>query len=468
MKQTLVNYPNGLRVVYASKPSSAVAISLSICAGAEQEPKAMSGVSHIIERIIRQNLISSTSSFGGVVETRTDFEHIEITISTLRPYIANTLSILSSAIFDFNPKIAVFERERGKVLAEIEKASFNPMSILNSLTQKNMYKGTNLATEILGTEKTISTMALADVKAYYETILTPDSIIVSLVGDICDRQAVEQGVKSTEDGNNFVVENNSVDSIMDEKWVIPSLDRVRTVASEEGRVIDGSFTKVQDLVNKLFYARTLNLDNSKRKRKTKYIVPDSNVFVEKTKTLNQTRFQISFPSAPYDSAGYKYGKMLEDYMNSYLRVELANTAGVYGVNVAISQFKGNGHISITFAVDEEICVDIYNKVLSALIRLKSEMVTAMEFNSIVTKYKTQVALKHEKITELALRYNKWLYLKNKLFNLQDELVAIDSLTYSNFIYICKQTLDFTRMVVVCLGRKIEKFEPFALIGGRRR
>ncbi len=468
MKQTLVNYPNKFRVVYAGKSASAVAISVSICAGAEQEPKNLSGVSHIIERVLKQHLISETGVFGGVVETKTDFEHIEITISTLRPYIANTLTILSSAIFDFNPKVAVFEREKNRALAEIEQSNFNPMAILTSLTQKNMYKGTNLATEVLGTEKTVRQMSLEEVKEYYKSIITPDSLILSMVGDICDRQMVEPSVKKDEDGNNFVIENNSTDNIIDEKWIIPSLDRIKTNPNESGVKIIGSYSNVQELVNRLFYSRTLNLDNGKRKKKTKYTVPDYNVFVEKTKTLNQTRFQISFPSAPYNSAGYKYGKILEDYIDTYLRTELANAKGVYSLNVAIKQFKENGHISITFAVDEDKASEVYNMVVSALVRLKTETVTTMEFNSIVTKYKTQVALKHQKITELALRYNKWLYLKNRLFNLENELIAIDSLTYSNFTYICNQTLDFTRMVVVCLGRKMKNFEPFAPIGGKRK
>ncbi len=464
MKQSLVNYPNKFRVVYAGKNSPVVAISVSICAGAEQEPKNMSGVTHLIERLLKQNILSNITMFGGVVETRTDFEHIEITVSTLRPYILNTLIALSSAIFDFTPKLSSFEREKAKILSEIEKAKFNPTALLMSITQKQMYKGTGLATDVIGNEKTISSLTLDAVKEYYESILSADSIILSMVGDIFDRQIIENSVNANNSGNNFIVENNSKDSVLDEKWVIPSLDRLKSDNPEHTKMIP-SFSYVQDLVNKHFYVRTLELKNPKRKKKTKYTVPERG-FVQKYKTLNQTRFQISFPSAPYDSAGYKYGKLLEDYLITYLRMELANTEGVYGVNVVISQFKGNGHISILFAVDEDKAELVYNKVVIALRKVKSETVTTIEFNSLVTKYKTQVALKHEKITDLALRFNKWLYLKDKVFNLQNELIAIDSLSYNNFIYICKQTLDFSSMVVVCLGRKIENFNPFELFGGR--
>ena len=467
MKQTLVNYPNKFRAVFAGKTSSAVAISVSICAGAEQEPKNISGVTHLIERILRQDIMGATSSFGSVVETRTDFEHIEITVSTLRPYILNVLTAISTAIFDFNPKVSVIEREKVKILSEIEKAKFNPTSILNAITQKQMYKGTNLATDIIGNEKSISSLSIEVVKEYYNSILSADCLIVSLVGDICDKQSADASVNQNKTGNNFVIENNSNETIGDAKWVIPSLDVIRGDSINSGKTIQNSYSMVQDFVNKTFYSRTLELKNTKRKKKTKYTVPNGNIYVEKVKTLNQTRFQISFPSAPYNSAGYKYGKILEDFLNLYLRVELANVQGVYGVNASIVQFKGNGHISITFAVDEEKAKDVYLLVFSALLRLKSETVTNKEFESSVTKYKTQVALKHEKITDLALRYNKWLYLKDKLFNLQNELIAIDSLSYQNFIYICKQTLDFSKMVVVSLGRKIPEFNPFLLLGGKK-
>lgn len=466
MKQTLVNYPNKFRAVYAGKTSQAVAIALSICAGAEQEPKSMSGITHLIERLLRQNLIGAVSSFGGKVETRTDFEHIEISVSTLRPYIGTALSAISSVIFDFNPKMINLEREKTKILSEIAKAKFNPSAILNSLTQKLMYKGTNLATDVIGNEKSISSLTLENVKEYYNSIMTSDSLIISLVGDICDRQVLEQRVIFENSGNDYVIENNSKESIADEKWIIPTLDRIRSTSTKEGKVIANSYSNVQDLVNKLFYARTLELKSTKRKKKTKYTVPDQRQCLDKVKTLNQTRFQISFPSAPYNSAGYKYGKILEDYINVYLRNELANMTGIYGVNVFVSQFKENGHISIYFAVDEDYAEETYTKVCMALLRLRAETITNTEFNSLTTKYKTQVALKHETITDLADRYNKWLYLKDKLFNLQNELLAIDSLSYNNFVYICKQTLDFSKMVVVRLGRKINNFQPFAFLGGR--
>ena len=467
MKQTLVNYPNKFRAVFAGKQSSAVAISIRLCFGAEQEPRNLSGVTYLIEKVLKSNISSAISAFGGVVETRTDFEHIEITISTLRPYVANALIALSSAIFDFSPKYAVLEREKSKALSEIEKAKFNPLSILNSITQKQMYRGTNLATDIVGNEKTIPNITLDVMKEYYNSVLTSDSLIISLVGDICDIQLNQIGLNDTQDGNTFINEHNSKELISDEKWIIPSLDMVKNTGEGNISKVVNSYSQVLDLVNKYFYVRTLELKDSKRKKKTKYTVPDGNVFIEKMKPLNQTRFQISFPSAPYNSAGYKYGKVFEDYLAFYLRQSLSDMQGIYGVSTSIRQFKENGHISITFAVDEDQAKMVYNKVISLLIQLSYETLTNSEFSSAVTKYKTLVALKHERISDLALRYNKWLYLKDKLFNLDNELIAIDSLSYNNFIYICKQTLDFSKMVVVCLGRKIEDFEPFALIGGNR-
>ena len=149
-----------------------------------------------------------------------------------------------------------------------------------------------------------------------------------------------------------------------------------------------------------------------------------------------------------------------------MRVQLRETAGVYGIETKVVQFKNNSHISISFAVDSERAENIYELVVLALINLQKEHITKDEFDSLVNMYKTEVALLHSLPTNLATRYNKQLFLKDKLFDLDSELSQISALAYENFHTTCSATLDFSTMVVIMLGRINKEFNPFKLTEGR--
>ncbi len=425
MEHKLINFPNKFKAVICNKDCRMVAVSLSICIGAELEPKGKSGISHLIERLIRSNLSASVSEFGGIIETKTDFEHIEFNVSCQSSALEKCLKALSECIFDFFPKQASLDREIFKITQEIEKESFNPTALLNNLTQKYIYKGTNLSTTVLGNAKTLQTITLEDVRAFLHDCLLPENVLLSIVGELT--------LQKNENGENL------------------------TTAE--------AFDKVQSFINQYFYIRIMEKNGRRRPRSTPPVALQSPVFISKNKPLNQTRFQISFPTAPHESAGYKYSKIFEMYLNLYLRMELKMVSGVYGVDVVVRQFKNNSHISITFAVDSAVAEDVYHCVVKSLKKLKSEQITRQEFNIMLDKYKTEVALQHTTPQTIAVRYNKMLFLKDELFNLDNELQQISSLSYDNFNITCVKTLDFNSVLVVAIGKIDKEFNPFLEIGG---
>ena len=71
-------------------------------------------------------------------------------------------------------------------------------------------------------------------------------------------------------------------------------------------------------------------------------------------------------------------------------------------------------------------------------------------------YKTMLSLGHEKMSDLARRFNKWLFLKNELFNLTNELKAISAMNFDSFREISKKMVNFNSMMVVYLGKPLEK------------
>lgn len=457
MKQSLMKFPNGLRVILSSRQSNVVTLSLSVMFGAEQEKKNSSGVTHLIERLMKNLVLKEMGEIGGIVESKTDYEHFEISISTVRENLEKALASLTEAVFDFRPTYKGFKTEQARILQEIENRKASPLVILSEMTQKNRYKTTSLATELLGTTKSISEITLDFLHEYYKSILSPENILLSVVGNISnekiDSEQSEEGDEtiSFDEGENkeanlksFSVWNevyddpNEINKIVLKKYDIDNLDYIK------------------ELVTKEFYSRTLNLPKNVRRRSTAYFPLKEATIIEKNKNLNQSRFQISLPSAPYSSSGYRYSKLFELYLSNYLKRGLVGESGVYGLNVYLSQFKNNAHLNIVFAVDNEKAVEAFNKVIELLKGQKQESITKSEFKSLIMSYKTMLSLGHEKMSDLARRFNKWLFLKNELFNLTNELKAISAMNFDSFREISKKMVNFNSMMVVYLGKPLEK------------
>ena len=111
MEHSLISFPNKFRAVICNVECRIVSVSVSICTGAELDPKSKSGISHLVERLIRAELLSEVSTVGAIVETKTDFEHIEITVSCQPEATEFVLKAISGCVFCFFPKQASLERE---------------------------------------------------------------------------------------------------------------------------------------------------------------------------------------------------------------------------------------------------------------------------------------------------------------------------------------------------------------------
>ena len=457
MKQSLMKFPNGLKVILSSRQSNVVTISLSLLFGAEQEKKNSSGVTHLIEKLIKNTVTKRIGELGGIVESKTDYEHMEISISTVRENFEPAFKCLSDTIFEFRPTYESFRTEQAKVLQEIENRKASPLMILSELTQKNRYKTTSLATELIGTTKSMSEIDLEFLREYYKSILTPEQLILSVVGNISNEKVgsgadleEDQIVKFDEDG----IQDGNIKTISvwnDAKYIPTDLSNV----VEKKYDID-NLDYIKEFVTKEFYSKTLNLAKNVRRRTTAYFPLKEATIIEKNKNLNQSRFQISLPSAPYCSSGYRYSKLFEIYLSNYLKRGLAKEKGIYSLNVYLSQFKNNAHLNIVFAVDHERAEEIYKKVLDLLKGQRQESITKSEFNSLIMAYKTMISLGHEKMSDLARRYNKWLFLKGELFNLNTELKVISAMNFDSFSDVCRKMINFNSMLVVYLGKPLKE------------
>lgn len=457
MKQSLIKYPNGLKIVLCSKQSNVVTLSFSVLFGAEQEKKDKSGITHFIEKLIKGAIQAEILSLGGIVDSKTDYEHFEVTISTVRENLEQALKILTTTIFDFRPTYQKFREEQVKIIQEVENRKNSPQAILADLTQKNRYKTTSLATELYGTAKTISELDLETIRDYYESILTPEHIVLSVVGNISDEIVTAQD--AVEDDEVIRFENSLKDVDLKNMSVWNDIKDDADVSKIKKVKYDvDNLNYIKELVTRKFYAYTIKLKKSSKRRTTAYFPLKKTTIIEKNKNLNQSRFQLSLPSAPYSSSAYRYSKLFEIYLANYLKKSLSGEKGVYGLDVYVSQFKNNAHLNIVFAVDYEKAGEVYKNVIDLLKGQRQESITKSEFRSLIIAYQTMMSLGHEKMSDLAKRFNKWMFLKNELFNLNYELNLISAMNFESFREVAKRIVNFNSMLVVYLGKPLEAGE----------
>lgn len=458
MKQSLIKYPNGLKIVLCSKQSNVVTLSFSVLFGAEQEKKDKSGITHFIEKLIKGAIQAEISSLGGIVDSKTDYEHFEVTISTVRENLEQALKILTTTIFDFRPTYQKFREEQIKIIQEVENRKNSPQAILADLTQKNRYKTTSLATELYGTAKTISELDLETIRDYYESILTPEHIVLSVVGNISDEIMSPQDATDDDEVIRFENTSKEIDLKNMSVWNDIKDDNADISKIKKVKYDIDNLNYIKELVTRNFYSYTIKLKKASKRRTTAYFPLKKTTIIEKNKNLNQSRFQLSLPSAPYSSSAYRYSKLFEIYLANYLKKSLSGEKGVYGLDVYVSQFKNNAHLNIVFAVDYEKAGEVYKKVIDLLKGQRQESITKSEFRSLIIAYQTMMSLGHEKMSDLAKRFNKWMFLKNELFNLNYELNLISAMNFESFREVAKRIVNFNSMLVVYLGKPLEAGE----------
>lgn len=414
-KQSLITFPNNFRLVVSKKDSRAVALVLSIFYGAENEPARQRGISSVIARLIAKDLSKQVSKYGGEIITRSTMEHIEVTISTYRENLPKLITALSRSIFDFNPKVDQLEEVKKKVVQDIEKNKNSPVSILERLTMKNLYSKVGLSNQPIGTLAVVNKLTVEEIREHMTKIIGPNTITLTIIGDIGDLKD----------------ENNS----------------------------ETTYNDIYSLVMELFYAKLIKYKNPKPKF-SETVTEYKKTYSEKTKILFQDRFQISFPAYAYNSPNYKYGRIVGDYVEGYIKKSISHKENVYGLAVKSNSYRNNGHLSLTFAVDDEFAIEVYNDVIENIKKIRAEGVILSEFESLKRNYMSRVIFKHETVLALAKRHSKWISLKNELFDLDTELNAIVNLDYEIFKKILIEILNIKKMSVARVGKKRENFSPF--------
>ncbi|MDQ2884588.1 MAG: insulinase family protein [Chloroflexota bacterium] len=191
---------NGLRLLTTHMPgmrSASIAFFFHVGSRYEQEQNV--GVSHFIEHMLFKGsqhyptarLISEAiEGVGGVFNASTGKELTSYTARVPGEYLAPVMNVLADmARF---PLFAAeeIEKERGVIIEELSSTQDDPQEWVNLLIDEVMWPGLPLGRDDAGDIETVARLKRAQMLDYLHTYYRPNSLVVSIAGNIDPQEVV--------------------------------------------------------------------------------------------------------------------------------------------------------------------------------------------------------------------------------------------------------------------------------------
>ncbi len=192
---------NGLRLLTASMPGMrSASIAFFFKCGSRYEQDRIAGVSHFIEHMLFKGtrnyptarLISEAiEGVGGTFNGSTGKEITSYTARVPGEELEAVMTVLADMIRYslFDP--AEIEKERSVIIEELSATKDDPQEWVNLLVDEAMWPGLPLGRDDAGTIESVTGLQRQDMLTYLETHYCPNSLVISVAGNVDHQQTVE-------------------------------------------------------------------------------------------------------------------------------------------------------------------------------------------------------------------------------------------------------------------------------------
>jgi len=184
---------NGLEVVVAPMGSESVTVLLTVRVGSRDESKQINGLSHFVEHMVfkatkkwpsAMEMNKVIDSIGGKFNAFTSQETTGFWVKVAKKHLGLGIEFLYQAVFEsLLPEIEL-ERERGVILEEIKMRNDNPMIKVNDSFSGQIFSGTALGQQIIGTSENIKSLKKDDFVKHLDKWYQPGNMVLSIAGGV--------------------------------------------------------------------------------------------------------------------------------------------------------------------------------------------------------------------------------------------------------------------------------------------
>lgn len=195
-----IKLKNGVSVILDSDSSAdTTAIQIWISAGAANEDKNISGISHFIEHLIfkgtptrtQKQIAPDIEKLGGIINAATSKDFTYFYIIVPGSYSIKAAEILTDAILNPLFPEEEIEKERRVILEEIKRKDDNPQAQLFDEFYSHVYLNfIRYVQRVIGSEETVSKLKRADFLAFHKNFYIPENITAVIAGNFNKRETL--------------------------------------------------------------------------------------------------------------------------------------------------------------------------------------------------------------------------------------------------------------------------------------
>lgn len=244
---------NGIPVILFYRAGAPITTSAILKSGSKNDPKNMPGLAHFLEHMITngspkfpskdllaEHIESAGGSYGAA--TSQDPMWINTEISDKSDY-SRVVDIFNATLCEPLMDKKVFENEKNVIIKEIHKSNSNPNQILIKTIRQLFFQGTPFEHQILGDEKSISSLNYGDIMSEHKKLFDESRITFIASGDISLEEILTHLNKlSFLTGNEFILKDASFEVEGGKKILATFFDAPQTHISF-GVSAPDSFTK---------------------------------------------------------------------------------------------------------------------------------------------------------------------------------------------------------------------------------
>lgn len=193
----------GMRFVALQVESNVEYCGVMVGVGSRDEKRPEHGISHFIEHTIFKGTLKRTPSFiinrmeeiGGELNAYTTKEETVIYSIFPRGYLMRAASLISELVREASFRSDEIDKEREVILDEIESYRDSPAEAIYDDFDELIFKGSSMAHNILGNEKTIESFTSEQCQRFLADYYTGPSMIFFYSGPIAPAEAIDVAQK---------------------------------------------------------------------------------------------------------------------------------------------------------------------------------------------------------------------------------------------------------------------------------
>jgi predicted Zn-dependent peptidase len=409
IKYHLDKLSNQVRVLYAPMhETEAVTVMVLVKVGSRYEPLKVNGISHFIEHLLfkgtakRPTSLDITKELDGVGADYNAFtgkDHTGYYIKVNHDKLELAMDIVSDMLFNsiFSPE--EITKERGVIMEEINMYEDNPMMLIDSLLEEELFKGNPLARKISGEKENIQAITRKQILDYFHENYVSNNVIVGLSGKFNVNQAGKL-VKKYFGKNSYKIKHNKF---------IPFKD-----------------TQKQSRVRL------------------------------KTKETEQINLAIGFPSySMTDPKVYPLSLLsiiLGGNMSSRLFMEIREKLGLaYFIRSSVSTAEDCGNFAVYAGLEKSKIKLAVQTIIKELNKTVNQKVTAEELNRAKEFLKGKMILRLEDSAQVIEWLTSQQLLKNKIENLEEQMKKIDQVNLNQIQQVAREIIKPAKINLAVIG-----------------